>query len=206
MYNARKMQGKGIKMDVMDYICNEMWIFTMEKKVPTFAPYIMQLIEDTWLATKNTALSASVPVSLIPQEKKKPRVKTHKEPKTAPGDDNEKAPSWAKSLAPRVRKTFCLTMDVHNEQYNAYYDRKKAYKLNKDIARHMKMPVSPAGSEENIKSIGRWKSDHVDEMPYDEDLDGIYTPPLTPTHPDASTSGAGPRADPPGWEGTTWGV
>jgi hypothetical protein len=34
LYNAWKMQGKGIKMDVMDYIYNEMWSFTMEKKVP----------------------------------------------------------------------------------------------------------------------------------------------------------------------------
>jgi hypothetical protein len=147
--------------------------------------------------------SASVPISLIPPEEKKLRVKTHMDPKAVPGDDDEKAPSWAKSLAQRVRTTFCLIVDVHNEQYNAYYDCKKAYKLNKDIAHHMKMTVSPDGSEENIKSIGQWKSNHADEMPYDEDLDGIYSPPLTPTHPDASTSRPGPRADPPGWEGTT---
>ena len=32
---------------------------------------------------------------------------------------------------------------MHHEQYNAYYDRKKAHKLNKAIARRMNVPVSP---------------------------------------------------------------
>ncbi|MFY0277386.1 hypothetical protein, partial [Escherichia coli] len=70
LVNAKKMQGKGIKLDIMDHIYNEMWPFTMEIKVPPFAPYIMKLIEDTWLATKGCALSTSVPLSLIAQERK----------------------------------------------------------------------------------------------------------------------------------------
>ena len=77
LVNARKMQGKGIKLDIMDYIYHEMWTATMERKLPPFAPYIMMLIESTWEATKGTALTASVPVSFIDQEKKKLRVKTH---------------------------------------------------------------------------------------------------------------------------------
>ena len=103
---------------------------------------------------------------------------------------------------------------MHHEQYNAYYDRKKAHKLNKAIARKMQLPVSPAGSEENPKTEIQWQSEYASEMPFEEALDGIQSPPHSPiipevsssrTRPRASSSRAG-RADPPGWEGATWDV
>ena len=39
MYNSFIMQGKGMKLDVMDYIYNELWTFVMEKKLPPYAPF-----------------------------------------------------------------------------------------------------------------------------------------------------------------------
>ena len=65
------------------------------------------------------------------------------------------APSWAKSLANYMKKTFCRSLDV---QYKQYHDTKKSIKLNKVIARKMDMEVSPAGSEENIKTPSQWKA------------------------------------------------
>ncbi|KAK1649515.1 hypothetical protein QYE76_067320 [Lolium multiflorum] len=51
MANSHAKQGTGEKLDVMDYIYNEMWTCVMEKKLPLFAPFIMKLIEDTWMST-----------------------------------------------------------------------------------------------------------------------------------------------------------
>ena len=136
----------------------------MERKLSPFAPYIMKLIEDTWLATKGSAMSASMCVSLIAQERKKLRVKTHKAPVEDSAEEEVKAPSWAQKLARRARKTFCLTQDVHDKQYKQYRDNKKIIKLNKDIARKLDLEVSPAGSEENPKSEIAWKSQYAGDL------------------------------------------
>ncbi|KAK1647072.1 hypothetical protein QYE76_064877 [Lolium multiflorum] len=53
MANSFAKKGTGERLDVMDYIYHEMWSCVMEKKLPSFAPYIMKLIEDTWVDTFN---------------------------------------------------------------------------------------------------------------------------------------------------------
>src|SRR4051812_31580098 len=103
------MQGKVIKLDVMNYIYHEMWSANMEQKLPPYAPYIEILIESTWEATKGTALTSTVPVSFIDQEKKKLMIKTHKQPVESP--EKDAAPSWAKSLANFMKKALCRNLD-----------------------------------------------------------------------------------------------
>jgi hypothetical protein len=81
MYNSLTKQGTGEKLDVMDYIYNEMWSCVMEKKLPTFAPYIMRLIEDTWTNTRGTLLMHTFPLRLTTHELKKLCIKTHSDPR-----------------------------------------------------------------------------------------------------------------------------
>jgi len=111
MYNSFIMQGKGVKLDVMDYIYNEMWSFVMEKKLPPFAPFLMKLIEDTWLLVRGVSLVHLIP--LIIHEVKKLRVKTHAEPREDHPIVEEETPSWVKKLTRRMRQSFCLKVDIH---------------------------------------------------------------------------------------------
>ena len=84
-------------------------------------------------------------------------------------------------------------------QYKQYRDNKKSIKLNKAIARKMDMEVSPAGSEENIKSPSQWKAQYVDDLTDDEELD---TASYMPRY-EAFGAGAGTSTDAPGWG--SWG-
>ena len=106
MYNSFIKQGKGEKLDVMDYIYNEMWSFVMEKKLPPFAPFLMKLIEDTWLYVRGVPLEHPIPITV--HEVKKLRIKTHAEPREDQPIVEETTPSWVKKLARRMRQSFCL--------------------------------------------------------------------------------------------------
>ncbi|KAK1666642.1 hypothetical protein QYE76_054801 [Lolium multiflorum] len=80
MANSHAKQGTGENLDVMDYIYNEMWTCVMEKKFPLFAPFIMKLIEDTWISTRQDPLAHSIPLNITAHEVKSLRVKRHNSP------------------------------------------------------------------------------------------------------------------------------
>ncbi|KAK1649170.1 hypothetical protein QYE76_066975, partial [Lolium multiflorum] len=81
MANSHAKKGTGEKLDVMDYIYNEKWSCVMEKKLPIFAPFIMNLIEDTWIATRQDPLVHSIPLNITAPEVKILRYQQHSEAK-----------------------------------------------------------------------------------------------------------------------------
>jgi hypothetical protein len=113
MYNSLLKQGTGGKLDVMDYFYHEMWSCVMEMKLPAFVPFIMKLIEDSWLALRCTPLMHFVPLNLSTHEVKKLRIKTHSVPvEVAPSVHDQDS-----KLACRLQQVFCLNAAINKRQY-----------------------------------------------------------------------------------------
>ncbi|KAK1667120.1 hypothetical protein QYE76_055279 [Lolium multiflorum] len=191
MANSFAKKGTGEKLDVMDYIYHEMWSCVMEKKLPAYAPYIMKLIEDTWMETCQARLVQSIPLTLTSHEVKSLRAKRHNSPLEDVNPMNEKPPSWASKLARRMRQIFCLTSAVNHRQYQQHAEAKKSRVRQKSIMRALAVDVSPPGSEENITPEAEWVSQHG--MPLPPDGLEIESPPHTPPYPGATSN------LPPGW-------
>ncbi|KAK1681786.1 hypothetical protein QYE76_042634 [Lolium multiflorum] len=199
MANSFAKKGTGEKLDVMDYIYNEMWSCVMEKKLPSYAPYIMKLIEDTWIDSCKTSLIHSIPLNITMHEVKVLRTKRHNSPIEDVPPMDEKPPSWASKLARRMRQIFCLTAAVNHRQYQQHAEAKKSRVRQKSIMRALAVEVSPPGSEENITPEAEWVSQHGVPLPPDG-LE-IESPPHTPPYPGA------PSDLPPGWANADpWGV
>ncbi|KAK1680513.1 hypothetical protein QYE76_041361 [Lolium multiflorum] len=199
MANSFAKKGTGEKLDVMDYIYNEMWSCVMEKKLPSFAPYIMKLIEDTWIDSCQTSLIHSIPLNITMHDVKVLRTKRHNSPIEDVPPMDEKPPSWASKLARRMRQIFCLTAAVNHRQYQQHAEAKKSRVRQKSIMRALAVEVSPPGSEENITPEAEWVSQHGVPLPPDG-LE-IESPPHTPPYPGA------PSDLPPGWANADpWGV
>ncbi|KAK1666163.1 hypothetical protein QYE76_054322 [Lolium multiflorum] len=191
MANSFAKRGTGEKIDVMDYIYNEMWSCVMEKKLPAYAPYIMKLIEDTWVDTCQTSLIHSIPLNVTMHDVKVLRTKRHNTPIEDVPPKDEKPPSWASKLARRMRQIFCLTAAVNHRQYQQHAEAKKSRVRQKSIMRALAVEVSPPGSEENITPEAEWISQHG--LPLPPDGLEIESPPHTPPYPGA------PSDLPPGW-------
>ncbi|KAK1605514.1 hypothetical protein QYE76_029187 [Lolium multiflorum] len=191
MANSFAKRGTGEKIDVMDYIYNEMWSCVMEKKLPAYAPYIMKLIEDTWVDTCQTSLIHSIPLNVTMHDVKVLRTKRHNTPIEDVPPKDEKPPSWASKLARHMRQIFCLTAAVNHRQYQQHAEAKKSRVRQKSIMRALAVEVSPPGSEENITPEAEWISQHG--LPLPPDGLEIESPPHTPPYPGA------PSDLPPGW-------
>ncbi|KAK1665198.1 hypothetical protein QYE76_053357 [Lolium multiflorum] len=199
MANSFAKKGTGEKLDVMDYIYNEMWSCVMEKKLPSYAPYIMKLIEDTWVDSCQTSLIHSIPLNVTMHDVKVLRTKRHNSPIEDVPPMDEKPPSWASKLARRMRQIFCLTAAVNHRQYQQHAEAKKSRVRQKSIMRALAVEVSPPGSEENITPEAEWISQHG--LPLPPDGLEIESPPHTPPYPGA------PSDLPPGWANADpWGV
>ncbi|KAK1630029.1 hypothetical protein QYE76_004344 [Lolium multiflorum] len=191
MANSFAKRGTGERLDVMDYIYHEMWSCVMEKKLPAFAPYIMKLIEDTWVDSYESTLIHSIPLSITSHEVKVLRTKRHNSPIEDVTPMDEKPPSWASKLARRMRQIFCLTSAVNHRQYQQHAEAKKSRVRQKSIMRALAVDVSPPGSEESITPEAEWVSQHG--MPLPPDGLEIESPPHTPPYPGATSN------LPPGW-------
>jgi hypothetical protein len=113
MYNSLIKQGTGEKLDVMDDIYNEMWSCVMEKKLPIFAPYIMELIEETWQSVRGALLMHSIPLTLTTHEVKSHRIETHSILVEDAPPVVEKQPSWVSKLARHMQQIFCLPAAIN---------------------------------------------------------------------------------------------
>ncbi|KAK1646410.1 hypothetical protein QYE76_064215 [Lolium multiflorum] len=69
-------------------------------------------------------------------------------------------PSWYTKLKIKVKKTFCLQLDIQEHMYDSYVAEKKARRRQKSNMRKLGMEVSPPGSEENIIPKPQWISAH----------------------------------------------
>jgi hypothetical protein len=56
-------------------------------------------------------------------------------------------PSWYKLLKIKVKKTFCLQLDIQECMYDVYVAEKKSRQRQKSIMRKLELEVSPPGSE-----------------------------------------------------------
>ncbi|KAK1668977.1 hypothetical protein QYE76_057136 [Lolium multiflorum] len=198
MANSFAKKGTGEKLDVMDSIYHEMWSCVMEKKLPAYAPYIMKLIEDTWVDTCQARLVQSIPLTVTSHEVKSLRAKRHNSPLEDVNPMDEKPPSWASKLARRMRQIFCLTSAVNHRQYQQHVEAKKSRVRQKSIMRALEVEVSPPGSEEDVTPEAEWVSRYGVPLPPDG-LE-IESPPHTPPYPGASNL-------PPGWANADpWGA
>ncbi|KAK1667726.1 hypothetical protein QYE76_055885 [Lolium multiflorum] len=188
MANSFAKRGTGEKIDVMDYIYNEMWSCVMEKKLPAYAPYIMKLIEDTWVDTCRTSLIHSIPLNVTMHDVKVLRTKRHNTPTEDVPPKDEKPPSWASKLARRMRQIFASPL---HQPRRCHAEAKKSRVRQKSIMRALAVEVSPPGSEENITPEAEWISQHG--LPLPPDGLEIESPPHTPPYPGA------PSDLPPGW-------
>jgi hypothetical protein len=185
LYNSLVKKGTGEKLDVMDYIYNEMWSCVMEKKLPIYVSYIMKLIEDTWRTTREAPLIHFIPLTITAHEVKCLRIKTHNAQIEDAPPVVEKQPSWVSKLAHRMQQLFCLTAAINHHQYQQHCEAKKSCIHQKSIMRALHVDVSPPGTEENITPEPEWLSQHGIPLP-DDGLE-IQSPPRTPVHLGASS-------------------
>ncbi|KAK1646189.1 hypothetical protein QYE76_063994 [Lolium multiflorum] len=189
MLQTHLRKGKGVKMDVMDCLWNQIFLRMVEKRSPAFGPFIMKLISEVWrqkfegailepfssltvhkrknLLIKDHELLASTSASAAPSAPAAPSAGPA-DPSTAPARrfdgfiahmalgappahsayDPMLEPSWYTKLKIKVKKTFCLQLDIQERMYDAYVAEKKARRRQKSIMTKLGVEVSPP--EENI--------------------------------------------------------
>ena len=174
-------QGTGNKLDVMDFMYNEMWNTVIGRRAPIYGPYIMKLIRHKWLhAYKEDIMQDGSPIKTF--KPKQLRIKSHDPPKpqaefaaaeaaaaafeetagdtTASGSAPPfEEPSWFKKLQIKMKRGLCFKLDLEDRLYEAHVHHKKAAQRHKAMMRYMQIPVSD-GSEEVITPKEEWVSKH----------------------------------------------
>ena len=133
-------QGKGKKLDVMDWMWNDLWSTIIDRRAPIYGPYIMKLIRRKWALKKNGEDIMKDGSPVVAHLVKELRIKAHLPPKTKPIDpevaaEAERAsgsappleePSWFKKLQIKAKRAFCLKLDLEDRLYEAHVYHKKA--------------------------------------------------------------------------------
>jgi hypothetical protein len=105
-------------------------------------------------------------------------IKTHENPRFGPGalkdkgedsdedsDDqnymtpSSKTKSWFSKLTARIKKSFCLKIDLQDKMYYEHEQNKKTLQCQKAMMVHMGLPVSDV-SKNIITPPKEWKSKH----------------------------------------------
>ena len=73
------------------------------------------------------------------------------------GDSFCEEPSWLKKMMGKLKKSFCLKLDLQDRMYEEHVNAKKDRQRQKHLLRHFKLPVSD-GSEYSITSEEKWIS------------------------------------------------
>jgi len=172
------------KMDVMDFIYNEMWTAMIDRRSPVYGPYIMMLICDRWSKANNGENIMEDGSPVTKHQFKRLNKKKPKKIEVGPSAPS-KEPSWFKKFQVKLKKSFCLKLDLQHRMYEAHVYHKKAAARQKDMMRKMQIPVSPTTSadgqitpkEEWISKHSVWSDEEtVDLEPEHED------PQRTPVH------------------------
>jgi hypothetical protein len=93
------------------------------------------------------------------------------ETKEQPRMDQE--PSWLNKLMGKMKKSFCLKLDLQDRAYEAHKKEKNARRCQKEIMTKLDLPVS-SGSKKSITPKEKWISVACRNA-YTE---GEFTPPL----------------------------
>jgi len=161
MLLTRDMQGKGKKLDVMDFIWHEMWDVIIKKKNIAFAPLIMRIIIWKWIEKYDVHDLGDVE-KWVPHKSKRLLIKAHPKKKKKDVVD-EAGPSHTKKdgpfkwMASSMKKLFKLTKQVERNQYNDYEAKMKTRQA--EIAhRRAQGEQVQSGSEKNITPWEEWQA------------------------------------------------
>lgn len=185
LVKAHENKGKGLRLDVMDFLWNEMTLVVTQRRVPSYCPYVMALIE-----SKSTAVQEVLPtLRLIEHKEKHITIKDHPAPDDAPRQDadaeidpglfgyeappmpsrsrrgsrrgkevaEQEEPSWAKRLFASVQKLICFTNDINDRQYDAY---KLAMEQDKKMHDYLHSKGRNISAEPAILPREQWISPH----------------------------------------------
>jgi hypothetical protein len=169
MFHIHENRGKGQKLNVMDFVRNEMHQAMVERRVPPYGPYIQKLISHKWQVTTGHRLEQEMTITI--HQEKCLRVKKHAEPLVPGGqphpedpvDETEEQPrmdqepSWLNRLMGKMKKSFCLQLDMQDRAYEAHKKEKLARRCQKEIMTKLDLPVS-SGSEDSITPKEKWVS------------------------------------------------
>ena len=70
---------------------------------------------------------------------------------------HDKEPSWVGKLMIKMKKSFCLKLEIQDRMYDAHQNEKKSRRCQKAIMTHLNLPVSD-GSEGVITPKDEWIS------------------------------------------------
>ena len=161
MLLTKEMKGQGKKLDVMDYIWNEMWFMISRRKNIAFAPLIMRIIIWKWIES-NPVEELGDTELWIPHKGKRLLVKTHPQKKIKEVVD-EAGPSQAPKVGPFkwmasvMKKIFKVSKKVERYQYDEYEKKMKARQSEVAYRRSLGEQVA-SGSERNITPWEDWQA------------------------------------------------
>lgn len=170
MLATHTRKGKGVPLDVPDFLWLEMYYCVINRKVPTLCPYIMAFLNAKW-AKRMPGVPLTSIDKLIVHEPKKLKKKNHPQPRITEdehevfADSNDSdfelerraKPSWAVRLKNKLKKTFCLQVDIQHKMYEAHHDEKLAHHRQIQMMRHMNIEIA-SGSEKTITPEDKWIS------------------------------------------------
>jgi hypothetical protein len=178
MFLTHENRGKGQKLNVMDFLLNEMHQAMVERRVPPYGPYIQKLISHKWQAATRRRLEQEMTITI--HQEKCLRVRKHAKPLVPGGHPHikdpvneteeqprmDQEPSWLKNLTGKLEKSFCLKLDMQDRVYEAHKKEKNARRRQKEIMGALNLPVS-LGSEKSITPKAQWISHYstIGNMP-----------------------------------------
>jgi hypothetical protein len=92
MYRCYANRGKGLQLNVMDYLLQEMSQAMFDRRVPPYAPYIQALINITWEKTIGTRITEDLKLTLHLEKSLRIKIK-HLAPSYVPAPEGEDAPA-----------------------------------------------------------------------------------------------------------------
>jgi hypothetical protein len=148
---------KDKKINLLDYIYQELRLCVFERKCGILAPYLQMVIEqcigkplaNTYPTIKHKVLNYPAPKILPPPPQLAPSV--------AP-DSQWKA---------MMKKLFCMQVDTHKQNYRAHVSNKKIRQNQKKMMRHQGIEVA-SGSEDAITDEDLWMSRHSSTWEFDD--------------------------------------
>jgi hypothetical protein len=182
MFRSHENMGSGRKLNVMDYMFNEMHQAMVERKVPPYGPYIQALINTKWRDVTGRRLEEDMKATIHPEKGLRVK-KVHIQPAArgerpvpegegdAPEDEPrmEEEPSWMGKLMGKLKRSFCLKLDMQDRAYEAHVRARKDTRRQKAIMKKLDLPVSPE-SDRSITPKDKWISHYTWSSGDEEDV------------------------------------
>jgi hypothetical protein len=153
LYNLEKTK----KIDILDYIYQELRLCVFERKCCILAPYLQQIIEscigvplaNTYYRTTHKLQSYPAPKVLPPP------------PQQAPSEAHDS--KWTAMM----KKIFYVQVDTHKQNYQLHVSNKKIHQNQKKHMRAQGLEVT-SGSEDVITEEAIWMDRHSSTWEFDD--------------------------------------